>query len=339
MQLTLVVPGLLDLAEATPGVPDAVSSTLARLLASGPPPVAGDGAIGPLCSALGIARQRDWPIAPLLAAAASLEPGNAYWLLAEPVALLAGRHDARLAAIVDDLSTDEAAALLATLNSHFSSDDLRFFAPDPARWLVEVAGVQQIDTHPADEALGAPILPLLPEGPDAPRWRRWQSEMQMLLFEHPVNAARERAGRLPANGVWLSGGGQYEETRVRPRIASLYTDAALQGDLARACGAASARAPPTLAAWQDARPALPSMVWLPDIGANDASAALAALDRQWAAPLAAALEARDITEVAVVITGRGRALSFMPRRRSLPSRLRERLAPARLSTLLAAGAR
>jgi hypothetical protein len=37
--------------------------------------------------------------------------------------------------------------------------------------------------------------------------RRLQSEVQMLLHEHPVNAAREARGLLPVNSFWLSGCG------------------------------------------------------------------------------------------------------------------------------------
>ena len=131
MQLTLVVPGLLDLAETEPARADAEGAALARLLATSPPPEVHDGAIGIACAALGVARQRDWPFAPLLAVAANLDPGDAYWLLAEPVTLLVGQLDVRLGAVVDDLSADEAAALLATLNSHFAGDGLRFLAVHP----------------------------------------------------------------------------------------------------------------------------------------------------------------------------------------------------------------
>jgi hypothetical protein len=191
-QLTLVVPGLLDLAETDPARTDADGAALARLLATSPPPAEHDGAIGIACAALGIAKQRDWPVAPLLAIAANLDPGDAYWLLAEPVSLLVGQLDVQLDAVVDDLSVDEAAALLATLNSHFAGDGLRFVAVTPARWLIAAASVQRLVTHPANDAIGAPIFRFLPDGPDAARWRRWQSEMQMLLFAHPVASERER---------------------------------------------------------------------------------------------------------------------------------------------------
>ena len=336
MQLTLVVPGLLDLAETEPDRADAEGGALARLLAASPPPVAHDGAIGVACAALGVAKQCDWPVAPLLAVAANLDPGHAYWLLAEPVTLLVGQLDVRLDGVVDDLSADEAAALVATLNSHFVGDGLRFTALTPACWLIAAAGVQQLVTHPADDAVGTPIFPFLPGGPDAARWRRWQSEMQMLLFTHPVTDERERKGRAVVNGVWLSGGGVRTGTQAAPNIASLCTDSPLPRDLARACGVEVAAAPQSLEAWIGAGPKSPSLVWLPAIGGKDSGSALAALGRDWADPLRAALAARTALEVHVAVSGRGRALSFAPRRPSLAARWRARLAPATLSTQLAA---
>jgi hypothetical protein len=339
MHLTLVVPGLLDLAETEPERADAEGAALARLLATSPPPTAHDGAIGVACAALGVARQRDWPVAPLLALAAGLDPSDAYWLLAEPVTLLVGQLDVRLGAIVDDLSADEAAALVATLNSHFAGDGLRFIAVTPVRWLIAATDVQQLVTHPADDTVGAPIFPFLPDGPDAARWRRWQSEMQMLLFAHPVADERERKGRAAVNGVWLSGGGVHTGPRAAAHIVSLCADAPLPRDLARACGVEVAAAPQSLEAWIGGGPKTPSLVWLPAIGANDSGAALAAFGRDWAGPLSAAIAARTGLEVRVAISGRGRALSFAPRRPSLAARWRARLAPATLSAQLAAAGR
>jgi hypothetical protein len=338
MQLTLVVPGLLDLAETEPARADIEGAAVARLLATSPPPELHDGAIGIACVALGMVKQRDWPVAPLLAVAADLDPGDAYWLLAEPVSLLVGHLDVRLGAIVDDLSAAEAEALVATLNAHFAGDGLRFVVATPSRWLVAAASVQQLVTHPASDAVGAPIFPFLPEGPDAARWRRWQSEMQMLLFAHPVAGERERQGRAAVNGVWLSGGGVHTSAQ-EPNLASLYADSPLPTDLARACGVAVAAAPRSLASWRAAGPESPSLVWLPTIGTNDRPSALSALGRDWAVPLSAALASRTALELRVAISGRGRALSFTPRRPSLAARWRARLAPPTLSAQLAAAQR
>jgi hypothetical protein len=333
MQLTLVVPGLLTVV-ASAGA-DLASVALARVLATSPRPTLHDSAIGVTCAALGIAKQRDWPVAPILALAAGLDPGEAYWLLAEPVTLLIGQQDARLAAVVDDLSTDQAAAILTTLNAHFAGDGLRLHTAGPARWLIAAASVPQLSTHLTDDALGEPTSAFLPDGPDAARWRRWQSEMQMLLFAHPVTSQREREGRAPVNAIWLSGGGVRAVDQTKPRIASMHADAPLPRDLARGCGVTVAPAPSSFLAWLEAGPKSPSMVWLDAIAANDAAAALAAFDRNWAAPLCAAIDARTIDEITIVISGHGHAWSFAPRRRSLIGRWRDRLAPAKLSTLLA----
>ena len=332
MQLTLVIPGLLDLAEADPTWADLEGTALARLLASATRSTEHDGVIGVVCAAIGISKQRDWPVAPVLAVAADLDPAGAYWLLAEPVTLLVGQLDVQLAGVVGDLSEDESAALLTTLNSHFAGDGLRFIALTPARWLISATAEQRLVTHPADDALGAPIFPFLPDGPDAARWRRWQSEMQMLLFAHPVSSRREQSGGSAINGVWLSGGGVYTAAREAPRVASLYTDAPLLSDLARARGVEAASAPRSFKDWSEAQPTWPSLVLLPAIGGNERPASLAALGRDWADPLRAALGAG--LEVSIVIAGRGRACSFELRRRSRLARLRGRFAPPALSTLL-----
>jgi hypothetical protein len=334
MQLTLVVPGLLDLVETQPARADAGGAALARLLATSPRPEVHDGAIGVACAALGVARQRDWPVAPLVAIAANLDPGDAYWLMAEPVTLLVGQLDVQLGAVVDDLSAGEAADLLATLNSHFCGDGLRFLAVTPACWLIASTSVQQLVTHPASDALGAPIFPFLPDGPDGARWRRWQSEMQMLLFAHPVANERERQGRAAVNGVWLSGGGVRVGEQAAPQIESMYSDSPLPRDLARACRVGVAAAPRSLVEWIRTEPKSPSLVWLPAIDANDREPELAALVRDWVDPLGTALAARAGLDVRLALSGRGRALSFAPRRPSLAARWRARLAPATLSSQL-----
>jgi hypothetical protein len=163
--------------------------------------------------------------------------------------------------------------------------------------------------------------------------------MQMLLFAHAVSARRERSGGSVINGVWLSGGGVYIAPREAPGVASLYTDAPLPRDLARARGVQTAPASRSFKDWSEAQPKSPSLVLLPAIRESDGPASLAALGRDWADPLRAALDARASLEVSLVIAGRGRAWSFALRRRSRIARLRSRLAQPALSTLLAVARR
>jgi hypothetical protein len=330
MRLTLAIPGLLDCPEATLASLDRHAGALARLLAAAPAPaLEEDGLVACACRACGIARQDDWPLAPWLARAAGFDPGSAYWLCAEPVTLVVGQDDARLRAQVGDLGAADAEALCTALNAHFAADGVRFLAPTPAHWLVRVEQPQQLRTRPPEAARGAPLYAFLPHGPDAARWKRWQSEVQMLLFEHAVNLRREQEGLPAVNGVWLWGGGTH---RPRDPSAAIFADDARLRELARGATLDIAAVPADF----DALPrSAVAAVWLGPIDAGAAPEQLAAIDRAWMAPVALALNAGTLREVELVVAGRGRALRFAARPVPLTRRVRARLAPPRLSRLLA----
>src|ERR1700730_733957 len=211
MHLTLVIPGLLDAAPSALAAADASATALARTLAASPTPaLRAEGLPAILCELLAIERQSDWPIAPWRARANAIDPGDAYWLCVDPVNLVVQRDSVRLDRMVNDLDAGEAASLIAALNAHFAGDGLLFHAADPQQWLVKIDRPQHIEKSPADVALGNEVLPFLPRGPDGARWRRWQNEIQMLLFDHPINRERESSRRPMVNSVWLWGGGVFE---------------------------------------------------------------------------------------------------------------------------------
>ena len=333
MQLTLVLPNLLD---APPAALDAADApALARLLSTAAPPVIEpDGPLAIACAGVGIAKQNDWPVAPWLARAAGIDPGSRYWLCAEPVTLEVGRDEVRLACIVSDLDTDESAALLSSLRAHFASDGLEFVERSLGRWCVTLGEPQRLETSPPGAALHKPLIEHLPRGADAPRWRRWQSEMQMLLFEHPINHTRESSGRSPVNYVWMWGGGTLRAGDPAAPAAAVFTQAALLRDLARAVGARAAKAPGSFAAFRAASPAASALVWLDDLEERDLQEQLIAFDSDWAAPMERALDKREL-DVTLVIAGSGAALSFTPRASGTMKRLRRHWStPPNLSALL-----
>jgi hypothetical protein len=337
MQLTLVLPNLLD---APPTAMDAADApALARLLSTAPPPIIEpDGALAIACAGVGIAKQNDWPVAPWLARAAGIDPGSRYWLCAEPVTLEVGRDEVHLACVVSDLDADERTALLSSLRAHFAPDGLEFAERGAGRWWVALLEPQRLETSPPDAALDKPLVAHLPRGADAPRWRRWQSEMQMLLFEHPVNRARESSGRLPVNYVWMWGGGTLRATKPGAPVAAVFTQAALLGDLARAVGTDAVKAPSSFAAFRAASPAASALVWLDDLKAPDLRERLTAFDSAWATPLERALDKQELG-VTLVIAGSGTALSFTPHATGAMRRLRRRWSTSpNLSALLAAQA-
>jgi hypothetical protein len=160
-----------------------------------------------LCEALGIARQQDWPLAPITLTADGGLAGDAYWLRADPVHLQVMRDRIVLAgANALSLSRQEADALAAAIGQHFGPD----LSPIPLHlqhWYLRYPQAPRLATTPLSVAMGRDIDPLLPQGDDAMRFRAELNELQMLLHEHPVNQAREARGELPVNSLWLWGGG------------------------------------------------------------------------------------------------------------------------------------
>jgi len=338
MQLTLVVCGLLDLEPAALGALDVSAPALTRLLATaGATTIADGGAPAVACRELDITQQTDWPVAPWLARAAGVQATAPYWLCAEPASLVVNRSDVRLEGLVRDLDEAESAALRATLNAHFSNDGVQVDSIDHSHWLLGVREPQALSTVPPDRAIGAPLLPCLPTGDDAPRWRRWQSEIQMLLFEHPVNQSREAAGKKSVNALWLWGGGAPALAAAPPRLAMMHADAWLPVALARARGVSVAPLSPTLEALRDRSSQSPSLAWLEANDTGDAgalAASLAALDFDWFAPARGAFQNGTIRELDIIVAGRSASMRFAARRLSLARRLRAWTSAPKLSRLL-----
>lgn len=215
-----------------------LQTLLARGAADREPALGTEAAV---CRALGVARQRDWPLAPMTLEADGLAAGDDYWLRADPVHLHVMRD--RIALVeprLDDLTQDEASALAGAIQAHFGATfDLR--VPHPQRGYLRRTLPLRLDTTPPSLAAGRAIDDALPRGDDAAGLKTLLNELQMLLHAHPVNQAREARGALPVNSLWLWGGG------VRPvKPANAPPLYAAQADCRAAaawCGAAG-EAPP-----------------------------------------------------------------------------------------------
>ena len=158
-----------------------------------------------LCEQFGL---KGMAIAPLTLQADGMAAGDGYWLRADPVGIVTQREQMILRADIT-LSDEEAAQLCASLNAHFADYGLRFVAPHPQRWYLQLDHVPEMHTHALAQVVGADMHAHLPYGADALRWHGVQNEIQMLFYEHAVNQARERRGEPVVNSVWLWGGGQF----------------------------------------------------------------------------------------------------------------------------------
>jgi hypothetical protein len=160
-----------------------------------------------LCELFGVPGAADAPIAPITAAFDGLAAGC--WLRADPVNLNLQRDQLLLNAV--HVGSEEAAALCASLNAHFSGQGMEFFAPHPQRWYVRLDTLPLIRTMPLSQVIGGDVRGALPSGADAPGWHQLFNEIQMLLHAHPLNEAREARGEPIINSVWFWGGGCGDE--------------------------------------------------------------------------------------------------------------------------------
>ena len=157
---------------------------------------------GRLCAAFGANGG-----APVRAAADGVAAETGYWLCADPVSLQLQRAQMLL---VPDVAPgrEEAAALCAKLNEHFDGMGMRFFAPHPQRWYVQLVEEPQLATTPLRQVAWRDAKHYQPQGADALRWQRIMTEVQMLLYAYPANQAREARGEMVINSLWLWGGGR-----------------------------------------------------------------------------------------------------------------------------------
>lgn len=155
--------------------------------------------------------QAKLPHAALAWQQAGNESGRAYWLYAAPVHLVLQRDSFSLAGPVPlPIDLEDAEALTRSLNTHFAADGLQFFWHQH-QWFLRLQQNPHIETTHPQRAVNQDIHPFLPIGKGASAWANFQNELQMLLFEHPVNIARDKQ-RLPAmNSIWCFGGGQLEQ--------------------------------------------------------------------------------------------------------------------------------
>ncbi len=110
-----------------------------------------------------------------------------------------------------NLTADDSAAIIATLNLQFGSDGLTFKSDHPLRWYCEFDEALNIDAVSLSHATGRDVSLCRPTGEDARRWRTLLAEIEMILYSHPVNQQREARGELPVNSLWLWGGGTLPE--------------------------------------------------------------------------------------------------------------------------------
>ena len=247
-----------------------------------------------LAAALGLAGADGClPWAARLAGADGIDVDQQAWGLLTPVHWRVGSdgvHLADPAALA--LSEADSRSLCDTVRPLFDGEGYTLAWGAPLRWYAAHASLQGLATASIDRAVGRNIGAWLPRQPEAKRIRRLQNGVQMLLHDHPLNAAREAAGALAVNSFWLSGCGPAQPQGASDaRLDERLRGPALQGDWA---------------AWSEA--------WR-------------ALDADAIAPLQAAAARGE--PVRLTLCGERNAVELAPRARAWWQRVADTVSPAR----------
>ena len=237
------------------------------------------------------------------------QPTEACWICADPVHLRFAQERLILADSGSfSLEMNEAQAMINGLNAHFA-DLGRFHAVAADRWYLQLSASNnfvQLDVPPLSTMAGRSIENQLPDTPQASALRQLLNEAQMLLHAHPANEARENAGRLPINSVWLWGAGTLP-ARTESNFDGLWSTLPLAVGLGRAAGIPTHAVPADAAALlTSATPGSRQLVVLDDLlspvqyeNGDDYRTALLALESRWFAPLQKALAAGKLKQLRI----------------------------------------
>ena len=108
-----------------------------------------------------------------------------------------------------DISTEEAAAIIKTVQEHFGNEEFTFYSGVSYRHcLICRKGTTELGKMtPPHDISGRVIGSYLSDSPNAAKLIAMMKESYELLKDHPVNKKRIAQGKRPANSIWLWGEG------------------------------------------------------------------------------------------------------------------------------------
>jgi hypothetical protein len=136
------------------------------------------------------------------------------------------------------LGLDEASsrALLAVIAPWFEQDGITLLYDQPTRWLAHGEVFADLCSTSLERVLHRDVRCWLQSAEQHPVLRRLHSEMQMLLYTHPWNDAREALRQPTVNALWVHGAGRLPATATPklppPQMPLTLRDAALREDWA-----------------------------------------------------------------------------------------------------------
>lgn len=126
-----------------------------------------------------------------------------------------------------DISTEEAKILIDAVQERFGNDVFSFFAGVQYRHCLIVAnGTTDLgNMTPPHDISGKVVGEYLSTSENAKQLIRMMKDSYELLNNHPLNLERVKAGKLPANSIWLWGEG------TKPNLKPFYEKYGLNGSI------------------------------------------------------------------------------------------------------------
>lgn len=129
-----------------------------------------------------------------------------------------------------DISTEEAAEIIKTVQEHFGGGEFDFYSGVAYRHcLIVHNGTTDLGSMtPPHDISGRVVGEYLSDSPNAQKLIQMMRESYELLKDHPVNKKRVSEGKLPANSIWLWGEGS------RPALESFEEKFGVKGSIVSA---------------------------------------------------------------------------------------------------------
>ena len=281
-----------------------------------------------LCQAFNIEKQLDWPVAPIMLQTDSTDHGatskHDYWLRADPVHLrivqnhimLADRH-------AFELTQEEAIQFTDIINQHLRNDGITLLPFHPYRWYIRLSNTPEILTHTLNSATCKNINTLLPTGKDSVKWHRIFNEIQMLLYEHPLNQERISRNQIAINSIWFWGGGHFPQS-ISSVYTHLWSDETFSQSLASISNTHSNSLPENIENWLRENKPEGQLVILNTLQNSDMynlafewRKNLEELERKWFSPLYAALTNNQINTLRISTINQNFSYDFDIQRKDL----------------------
>ena len=172
------------------------------------------------------------PFAARAAAADGINVADKAWGLLTPAHWDVGRDHVTLSdPQALGLSEDESRALFDAVRGLFESEGFALAWGAPTRWYAAHDSLAEQRCASLDRVIGRNVDLWLRGDPQAGAsarlLRRLQSEVQLLLYPHAINEAREDRGAMTINSFWLSGCGRHRAATAT----AVQVDESLRGPL------------------------------------------------------------------------------------------------------------